>query len=304
MSVSYIRGATLIVKTMNFRKGILSIAGTLMLATLTATAQIQTPRPSPLAEVEQKLALTEIEVTYSRPGMKGRKIFGDLVPFGELWRTGANAITTVEIEDDVTVNGRALPAGTYALLTIPGEKEWTVIFSKDSAMGGVSDYKKENDAARIMVRPRMLREPVETFTIGFHNLVDDGGTMSLQWENTSVDIDIRMDIDSKIMAAIRTTLLVDGTTPKASDYHSAAVYYMERDRDLPQALKWMEKSVEMRPEAFWYVHRHAELLGKMGRKDDALAAANKSLQMAKENKDGDFGYVKRNEELIAKLKGG
>lgn len=277
-------------------------AAAITLLSIGAMAQIQTPRPSPLATVTQKLALTEVEVVYSRPGTKGRKIYGDLVSFGELWRTGANSITTVRFADAVSVNGRLIPAGKYALVTIPSEKEWTVIFSKDSALAGVSDYKQEHDAARLMVRPRMLREKYESFTIDFSNFIDEGATLSILWENTAIDLAITMDIDSKIEAAISKTLAGDPAAVKASDYHSAAVHYMNKGKDLAQALKWMEKSLEMRPDAFWYVHRHAELLGKMGKKDEAIATAEKSLKMARENEDGDFGYVKRNEELIAKLK--
>lgn len=271
--------------------------------TASAYAQIVTPRPSPLATLKQQVALTDVEVVYSRPGAKGRKVFGDLVPFGEMWRTGANSITTISFADAVKVNGQDLAAGKYALLTIPGEKEWTVVFSKDAEMEGVSDYRQESDAARVNVRPRMLREAVESFTMDIHSFQDEGATLSLLWETTAIDLTVSMDIDSKIQAAIKSTLAKDPADIKASDYHSAAVYHMTKNIELDKALLWMQKSVEMRPEAFWYVHRHAELLGQMGKKDEAIATAEKSMKMAKENKEGDYGYVKRNEQLIAKLKG-
>lgn len=287
-------------KNASLRTSVLLLAS--LILTGVAQAQIQTPRPSPLSTLKQSVALTEVEVVYSRPGMKGRKVFGDLVPFGEMWRTGANSITTINFADDVSVNGKPVAAGKYALLTIPGEKEWSVVFSKDHEMGGVSDYKQESDAARFIVRPRMLRESVESFTIDIHSFQDEGATMSLLWENTAIDLSVTMDIDSKIELAIRNTLSKDPAEIKASDYHSAAVYYMGKAKELEQALIWMLRSVEMRPDAFWYVHRHAELLGQLGRKDEAIATAEKSLKMARENKDGDFGYVKRNEQLIAKLK--
>lgn len=268
----------------------------------TTFGQIKTPRPSPLVTIKQKVALTDVEVSYSRPGIKGRKAFGDIVAFNEVWRTGANAITTISFEDAVSINGEAMAAGKYALLSIPGEKEWTVIFSKDASIGGVSEYKQETDAARIAVKPRMLRDVVESFTIDFSNFKDEGATLSLLWENTAIDLQITMDIDGKIEAAIKSTLLEAKDAAKAGDYHSAAVYYMGKDKNLDEALVWMNKSVEMSPEAFWYVHRQAELLGKMGKKDEAIKTAEKSLQMAKANADGDFGYVKRNEELISKLR--
>ena len=272
------------------------------LISLNALGQIQTPRPSPTATIKQKVALTEVEVNYSRPGMKGRKVFGDVVAYNEVWRTGANAVTTIKFADAVYLNGMAIPAGKYALLSIPGEKEWTVIISKDSAMDGVSAYKQEFDAARVVVKPRLLRDVVESFTIDFGSFKDEGATLCLLWENTAIDLQISMDIDSKIEAAIRATLLESKNEPKAGDYHNAAVYYMGKDKNLDQALVWMNKSVEMNADAFWYVHRKAELLGKMGKKDEAIQTAEKSLAMAKANADGDFGYVKRNEELIAKLK--
>jgi tetratricopeptide (TPR) repeat protein len=169
-------------------------------------------------------------------------------------------------------------------------------------MDGVSAYKQEFDAARVLVKPRLLRDAVESFTIDFGSFKDEGATLSLLWENTAIDLQISMDIDSKIEAAIRATLLESKNEPKAGDYHNAAVYYMGKDKNLDQALVWMNKSVEMSTDAFWYVHRKAELLGKMGKKDEAIQTAEKSLAMAKANADGDFGYVKRNEELIAKLK--
>jgi len=268
-----------------------------------AQAQIQTPRPSPLAKVSQNVALTDVEVTYSRPGVKGRKIFGEIVPFGEMWRTGANAVTLVSVADDVNINGSKLPAGKYALLTIPGEKEWTVVFSKDNEMGGVADYDASKDAVRVKVRPRMLRETAETFTIEFSDFKDEGATMTLFWENTAIDLSITMDVDTKIEAAIKATLIDSKEEAKAGDYHAAAVYYMGKNKNLDQALTWMEKSVELRPTAFWYVHRHAELLGQMGRTDEAIKTAERSKKMASEYKDGDFGYIKRNDDLIAKLKG-
>lgn len=278
---------------------------TLALSLLTIVelaAQIQTPRPSPLATLKQKVALTDVEVTYSRPGVKGRNVFGELVAFNEVWRTGANAVTTITFADDVSVNGKPLGAGKYALLSVPGEKEWTVIFSKDSEIGGVSEYKQETDAARISVKPRMLRDAVETFTIDFTDFNDEGATISMTWQNTAIDMQVTMDIDNKIEASIRSTLFGGTVEPKAGDYHNAAVYYMGKGKDMDKALEWMNKSVEMSPNAFWYVHRKAELLGKMGRKEEAIKTAERSMEMAKANKDGDFGYVKRNEDLIGTLR--
>ena len=274
----------------------LAVATTLAFS---ATAQIKAPQPSPSAEIEQMIGLTEIQVEYSRPGKKDREIFGKLVPYGEIWRTGANASTKFKTDKDIKVNGKELKAGKYALYAIPGEAEWTIIFHNNTSHWGVGEYKQEEDALRVTAKPIKINESIETFSIDFQGLTNNGGTMMLMWDNTIVPVDITVDTDAEMAAQIKS-VLVEG--PGARDYAAGAKYYMEKGENLEQALTWMNKAVELRPEAFWYVHDKAKLLAKMGKKKEAIAAANKSIELAKANKEGDYGYVGHNEELIKSLK--
>ncbi len=268
--------------------------------TFSATAQIKAPQPSPLGEVEQMIGLTEIEVEYSRPGKKDREIFGKLVPYGEIWRTGANASTKFKTDKDIKVNGKELKKGEYALYTIPGESEWTIIFHNNTSYWGVGGYKQEEDALRVTAKSMVLKDiSIETFSIDFQDLKNDGATMMLMWDNVIVPIEIAVNTNEEMEAQIKKTL-IEG--PAASDYAAGAGYYLELGENLDQALEWMNKAIEKRAEAFWYVHNKAKILAKMGKKKEAIAAANKSIELAKAYKDGDFGYIKRNEELIESLK--
>lgn len=262
-------------------------------------AQIETPQPSPLGEVEQKIGLTEIEIEYSRPGKKNREIFGKLVPYGKIWRTGANASTKIEISDDIKINGKELKKGKYALYTIPGENEWTIIFHNNLTYWGVGDYKEEEDALRITAKATKVDATIETLTFEFGHFTTSGGKLMLMWENTVVTMDIETNAMEQVEAQIKK-VLVDG--PGAGAYAAGADFYLEKGENLDQALTWINKAVEKRPEAFWYIHKKAQILAKMGKKKEAIAAANKSIEVAKANKGGDYGYVAKNEEFIKSLK--
>lgn len=262
-------------------------------------AQIESPQPSPVGEIEQKVGLTEIEIEYSRPGKKNREIFGKLVPYGKIWRTGANASTKIEISDDITINGKELKKGKYALYTIPGENEWTIIFHNNLTYWGVGDYKEEEDALRITAKATKVDATIETLTFEFGHFTTTGGKLMLMWENTVVTMDIETNAMEQVEAQIKK-VLVDG--PGAGAYAAGADFYLEKGENLEQALTWINKAVEKRPEAFWYIHRKAQILAKMGKKKEAIAAANKSIEVAKANKGGDFGYIAKNEELIKSLK--
>lgn len=274
------------------------IAG--ILITTSASAQIKSPKPSPTAEIEQVVGLTEIEVEYSRPGMKGRKIFGDLVKYGEVWRTGANASTKIEISDDIKVNGKELKQGEYSLYAIPGETEWTIIFNKNLDLWGSAGYKQEEDALRITAKPTKLNDAVESFTIDFGNFTYSGAQMMLKWENTQVAFEIETNANEQVENQIKKEL-IDG--PDAGSYAAAAGYYLENNKNMEQALEFINKAVEKRADAFWYVHNQAVILGKLGKKKEAIEAAKKSMELAKANKDGDYGYVAKNEALIKELGG-
>ena len=265
-------------------------------AIMTAQAQgIKTPAPSPTQTIKQDFALSSIEVNYSRPNMKGRTVFGDLAPYGKLWRTGANAATKVTFGEDVTVGGVAVKAGTYVLYTVPNKDEWEVIFNKGLGNWGIDGYKKEEDVARFKVKPVALPSSVETFTIQLGNVTPATADIQVSWEKTQINIPVIADIDAKISKSIETAMNVDNRP-----YFQAASYYFEAGKDLKQALAWTNKAIENSPKAFWMVHLKAKILAKMGEKAAAVTAANQSIALAKEAKNDD--YVALNEKLIATLK--
>jgi len=270
--------------------------------TSAAMGQIKLPAPSPGATVSQKVGLTEVTVEYSRPSVKGRKIFGDLVPYGELWRTGANASTKINFKDDVVFCGKPVPAGKYSLFTVPSEDMWKIVLNSNSDMSGTSGYDSNLDVLSVSIRPSKGETLTESLTFSFENIKDRSATLILSWEKTKLEFSIEQDIDKIVMAQINDQLINSKTEAEAGTYYSAAMYYKEKGTDLNQALAWMNKACEKRPEAFWYTHRKAELLFAMGRNKEALEAAAKSLEAAKSNEDGDFGYVKMNEDLMNRIK--
>ncbi|MDG2454957.1 MAG: DUF2911 domain-containing protein [Bacteroidia bacterium] len=274
-------------------------AGALVLLVAAAQAQLTTPQPSPTATINQKLGLTDISVTYSRPGAKNRVVFGELVPFGKVWRTGANKATSVTFSTDVNLGGKDVKAGTYSLFTIPNSAEWTVILNSNTELWGAGKYDEAKDVARFTIKPTILNDIVETFTIDFSHLVGSDGHMNLSWENTRVAIAVKTDANGMIEKQIKE-ILVDG--PSAGTYYNAARFYVENDKDMNQALTWINAAINKRPEAFWYMHYKAKIQAKMGKTKEAIATAEKSLTMAKENEDGDYGYIANNEKLIAELK--
>ncbi len=268
-----------------------------------AYAQIETPAASPGATLTTKIGLTDVKISYSRPRIKGRKIFGAgsdfLTPYGAVWRTGANQGTVVSFSDDVEVDGKKLPKGDYLLLSIPGATDWTVMFYKDVALGGNTDgYKQENDAVRLTVKAEKLTEKVEMFTINITDLSDDNTTARIQlaWENTSVKIPVKADFDSKVMKAIEANTKVN-----PNSYIAAARYYFETKRDLKKALEWIDLGIAANPEAFWNINLKAQIQKAAGDKAGAIATAQKSIEVAKKS-GNDFGYIKQNEDLIKSMK--
>lgn len=270
-----------------------------------AYAQIDIPAPSPGATLTTKVGLTDVKINYSRPRIKGRKIFGPagsdfITPYGELWRTAANAGTVITFSDDVEVEGQKIAKGDYLLLTIPGATEWTVILSKDVAMGGnTSAYKKENDAARFTVKSEKLTEKVEMFTMNVTDLTDDDTMAKIQiaWENTSVKFGVKANVAAKVDASINSA--VNNRIPNM--YASSARYYLDTKKDLKKALEWIDLAIAANPTAFWNIHLKAQIQKAAGDKAGAIATANKSTEVAKKAPD-DFGYVKQNEDLIKSLK--
>lgn len=270
---------------------------------LAASAQITVPRPSPEGSVYSKVGLTDITIDYFRPKVKGRKIFGEgsdyLQPYGQLWRTGANSGTIITVSSDIKVEGQTLPAGEYMLLTIPGKESWTVIFYKDKSIGGnMASHKESDEQLRVSVKPQKLTEPVEALTFNISDLSEDNTKAAIQlaWANTSVKVNIEVSFDDIIMNQIKKYTVVN-----EGNYLAAADYYFSTGKDLEQALSWINMYLEKHPEQFWNVHTKARILAKMGRKKEAKAAAEKSLELAKASQGGDFGYIKRNEDLLKSL---
>lgn len=269
------------------------------LSAITADAQqLKVPAPSPSQTIDQAFALSNIKIEYSRPSMKGRTVYGDLVPFGKTWRTGANQATKITFGEDVKVEGQALAAGTYALYTIPNKDSWELMFYKDLTLGGdVSNYKQENEVARIKVKPSALAQNVETFTINVADITASSANVQLDWEKTRVSFNVVADIDAKIMKNIESSIEKDNRP-----YFQAASYYYENNKDMNKALEWVNKAAEQNPTAFWILHLKAKIQVKQKDYKGAVESAEKSMALAKEAKNDD--YVKMNEKLIAEAKKG
>lgn len=256
---------------------------------------IKTPAPSPTQTIKQDFALSSIEIVYSRPNIKGRTVFGDLAPFGKLWRTGANAATRITFGEDVKVGGVAVKAGTYVLYSIPNKDEWEVILNKGLNNWGIDGYKADEDVAKFKVKPMTLPTSVETFTMQIANVMPASADIQVMWEKTAIAIPVVADIDAKIAKSIESAMTVDNRP-----YFQAASYYFETGKDLSKALTWADKAIELNPKAFWIIHLKAKIQAKLGDKASAIATANKSIESAKEAKNDD--YVALNEKLIASLK--
>lgn len=254
----------------------------------TSLAQIKTPAPSPSSTVIQNIGLVEAKVEYSRPSAKGRKVFGEVVPFDKIWRTGANSPTKVTFSDSVTIGGKKLAGGSYAMYAIPGATSWTVILNA-KASAAAWDYKDGDEAVKFSVAPVALSQMVESFTIGFANLTPTTADMVISWEKTSVSFGISTAPDAKIMADIKKAM--DNT----GNYWTAANYYLDNGKDLNQALEWVNKVVEKNKQ-YWTLHGKAKILAKLGRCAEAVAVAKESLAMAE--KDDDQAYVLNNRKLI------
>jgi hypothetical protein len=262
---------------------------------LSAGAQLKTPAPSPTQTVKQDFGISSIELSYSRPGVKGRKIFGDVVPYGKVWRTGANSATTLTFGDDVTIGGTKIPAGKYGLLTIPDKNNWVVIITKQTDVTSPAAYKQDQDVVRVTVPVKSVKDAAETFTIQFAEVKPTSCDLQLMWAKSKVTLPISTDIDSKIMASINAAMKTD-----KPPYFQAAMYYMENGKDLNQALAWFNKAAEENPKAYWVQHQWANCLAKLGKKTEARAAATRSKELAIEAKNDD--YVKLNDKLLASLK--
>jgi hypothetical protein len=261
--------------------------------------KIQFPQASPSATVKERVGITDVEIEYSRPGVKGRQIFGGLVPFGEVWRTGANSATKIIFGTDVNFGGSQVPAGTYALFTIPDNGEWTVILNKAEGQWGSYAYDAKNDLVRVKAKPVALTEAVESMTISLADLRDDSATLNITWDKTRVPIKLQTNLVAVLVPQIEAAMAGEGKKP----YFEAAMFYYAHDLELKKAVGWMDEAIKAQPDALWIIYRKGLILAKLGDKQAALAAANLSLELA--NKAGGAvgaEYKRLNEALIASLR--
>ncbi len=270
---------------------------TAIIATYVLNAQVKTPQPSPHSTLTQVVGLTDVTVDYSRPSVKGRVIFGDLVPFGKLWRTGANANTTVSFSEDVVINGTTLKKGKYALYTTPKADMWEVIFYTDSDNWGTPENWDANKVAVLVnVDPVALNKALESFTISVGNLTNDSATLDIAWEKTMVSVKFDVPTQKAAMASIEKTL----AGPTAGDYFSSAQYFFQSNGDLNKALEYVNKAISMTKAGedvpFYQLRLKSLIQAKLGDKSGAIATAKLSLAGSEKAKNND--YVKMNNDSI------
>ncbi|CAH8283360.1 DUF2911 family protein [Mariniflexile fucanivorans] len=265
-------------------------------ATLSVNAQIKTPQPSPFSKLEQKVGLTDITLEYSRPSMRDRVIFGNLVPYGKLWRLGANANTKITFSTDVTIGDNEVKAGTYAIFATPNETSWNVVFYSDATNGGLP---KEWDDSKVvaMVTAEVYPMPVkmETFTMLFDDLTSSSAVLGMLWESVYVGVKIEVPTDDMVLTSINDVM---NGTPTGNDYYAAAVYYLQEGKDIKQAKTWIDKAITIAGDkvAFWQLRQQSLIYAKAGDKSGAIAAAKKSLAAAE--KAGNADYVKMNNDSL------
>lgn len=261
---------------------------------MAATAQVQAPQPSPFGKIEQKVGLTDVSIEYSRPGMKGRPIFGDLIPYGKIWRTGANANTIISFSDDVTIEGKTLKSGTYSVYTIPNQGSWEVIFYNTTDNWGVpQDWDESKVALKATAQVDELPFEVETFTIFINDITNNSAVLEFIWADKVANLPFKVPTEEKTMASIERTM----NGPTANDYYSAAAYYHDSGKDLNKAYEWIKKAADMAGEdAYWLYRKKSLIEADMGKKQEAIASAKKSLASAKKNNNPD--YVKMNEDSL------
>ena len=258
--------------------------------------KITTPQPSPKATVEQRVGLTDVSIEYSRPGVRGRTIFGDLVPFGKTWRTGANSNTKITFSSDVVIDGQTLKAGSYGLYSVPNEDSWEVIFYTDSDKNGVPrDWDDSKVAAKTTVNVQAFPINVETFTISINDVTSTSAVLGILWEKTYVAVTFEVPTDEMVSETIDAVM---AATPKAGDYYNAAIYYRQQDLDIKKANEWMEKAMSLtKKPAFWQLRQQSLIYAKLGDTEKAIAVAKKSLELSKEA--GNEAYIKMNTQSLA-----
>lgn len=260
--------------------------------------KVEFPAASPAAKLQQRVGITDIGIEYARPGVKGRKIFGDLVPYDEVWRTGANGATKITFSTDAKLGGQAVPAGSYALFTIPTRGDWTVILNKVTEQWGSYKYDEKNDLLRVKVKPVTLADAVETMTIELAEIRDDSAMLVIEWDKLRVSVKIEVDTVGMVVPQIRAAMAAEGKKP----YFPAAMFFYEHDLDLKQAVQWIDEAIKEQPDAMWIIYRKGLILAKADDKAGALAAAKQALELANKA-GGSLGaeYKHLCEALIARV---
>ncbi len=284
-----------------FGFALLSVVSVSPLWAQNAAPVVEFPAASPRGVVKQRVGVTDIELSYSRPSARGREIFGQLVPYGEVWRTGADVATKLTLSTAAKLNGVDVAAGDYELFTIPGETEWTFILQNARGQWGSYGYDPANDVVRFTAQPQRLAEPVESLSFGINDLDTNGATLSLTWENTRVPVKIAVDTTALLVPQIEAAMASDAAE---KPYFGAAMFYYANDLDLDQALAWMEAGLKAQPEAFWMIYRHGLLLEKKGDKAGAIAAAEQSKALAEKANPPELReeYIRLNQALIDRVK--
>jgi tetratricopeptide (TPR) repeat protein len=262
------------------------------------SAQIKTPQPSPTATITQKVGLSNISVEYSRPGAKGREIFGELVSYNKLWRTGANKATKITFNNDFIFGDTKINKGSYSLFTEPGKKKWKVFLNEETELWGVGDFDKEKTVCKLVVEVKECKDFTESFTIDFGTFKAFSAIMSLKWANTKIDIRLE-DLGAKKLQKEISKLLNEG--PSANDYYNGAKLFADNTSQYEMALKWINIAIEKRPDAFWMLYHKAKIFNLMGQEKDAIITANKTIEIASKKED-DYGYIKKSKTLINDIK--
>ncbi len=264
-----------------------------LMGSISINGQITTPAPSPAAKVMQTVGLTDVTLEYSRPSMRGRTIFGDLVPFDKLWRTGANRNSMITFSDDVTIAGQEVKAGTYAIYTKPGQTSWEVIFYSDYNNGGTpQNWDDSKVVAKTTAEVMALPSDVESFTMSIDALNNNGATLGMLWEKTYVGVAFKVPTAEKAVKSIESVM----NGPSANDYFGAASYYFTEGKDLSKAKEWIDKAVSMNDKAYWMMRMQSLISAKMGDTKGAIEAAKKSMTAAETA--GNADYVKMNKDSL------
>ena len=267
-----------------------------------ADEKVEFPQASQHALLKQRVGLTDFEVDYSRPNKNDRVIFGKVVPFDKPGRTGANQPTRIKMSGPVKFGDKDVPAGEYVLYTIPGANEWTLILSKNLSAQALTDHKPEQEAARVTAKPSLLvGPPAETFTIGFEDLRANSATLFLEWDKTRVPVKLTTNDVEKVTQGIDAAVK-SGKPLEPNFYYNAASFYFDQNKDLPQALKWVDQAIEKNPNAYFMQYKKAQILAKLGQKNEAIAAAEKSIELLKASPNPDEAAIANSRTLIESLR--